>query len=204
MNVNAMKNVFMSTAILLFSFSIFSCEKPDELTPADGAKLTMAGYQSASAQPVTLKGGNPIPDKQPIPDKFEWKLMKTVQLPMNKGLNLTSPFDIVSETAGDISWGSDGGCYSAIRCWKVTRAILAIVDVQTVTPDYLKTLTFVSGQVAWAPGAAPGYTPTWTNYMPVGTVIAYKTSLGKFRLVVVKSAFPLILDIYYENFYRVY
>ena len=199
-----MKSVLISTTILLLSLSIFSCDKPNELAPDSAAKPTMAGYESTSTSPVTLKVGNPIPDKQPIPDKFEWKFMKTVQLPMNKGLNLTSPFEIVNETNGDISWGSDGGCYSAIRCWKVTQAILAIVDVKTVTPDYLKTLTFVSGQIAWAPGAAPGYTPTWTNYMPVGTVIAYKTSLGKFRIVVVKSAFPLIMDIYHENFYRIY
>lgn len=198
-----MKNFLASTALTLLTFFFFSCNNSNDPTPNSGSGTENMVAQSAGISTVAMQA-NPIINKQPIPDKFEWKLMKTVQLPMNKGLNLSSPFDIVNESDGDISWGSDGGCYSAIRCWKVTRAILGIVDFKSVTPDFLKMLTFVNGQVAWAPGAAPGYTPTWTNYMPVGTVIAYKTSLGKFRIVVVKSAFPLIMDIYHENFYRIY
>lgn len=199
-----MKNFLASTVFIFLSFSLFSCENSNNPQPNPGSGTENTALQSANVSTAALKIGNPTPDKQPIPDRFEWKLMKTVALPMNKGLNLTSPFAIVDENAGDISWGSDGGCYSAIRCWKVTQAILGIVDFKSVTPDFLKMIPFVKGQVAWAPGAAPGYTSSWTNYMPVGTVIAYKTSLGKYQLVVVKSTSPLTLDIYHEYYYRIY
>ncbi|MEO6286859.1 MAG: hypothetical protein ABIN80_05315 [Dyadobacter sp.] len=198
-----MKNLFANAVFTLSTLFLFSCNNSNDPTPNGGSGTENAVAQ-AGVSTITSKVENPIINKQPIPENFEWKLMTSVQLPMNKGLNLSAPFDIVNETAGDISWGSDGGCYQALRCWKVTRAILGIVDFKSVTPGTLKALPFVKGQIAWAPGAAPGYTPTWPNYMPVGTVIAYKTSLNKFRIVVVKSISPLVLDVYHENYYRVY
>lgn len=199
-----MKNLLASAVFTLLTFFLFSCNNFNDPTPDSGSGSENMVAQSAGISPVTMKGGNPTPNKLPVPDKFEWKLMATVAVPMDKGLNLSSPFGIVNETDGDISWGTDGGCYSAIRCQKVTRLILGIVDFKAVTPDFLKLLTFTNKQVAWAPGAAPGSTPTWVNYMPVGTAIAYKTSLGKFGIVVVKGTSPLRLDIYHENYYRVY
>ncbi|MCF0074934.1 hypothetical protein LZD49_30900 [Dyadobacter sp. CY261] len=196
-----MKNLFVSAAFILFSLSMFSCENSNEPLPYSGSGTKNAvDYQSTPATTNAMQVGNPITNKAPLPNGFEWKMMKTVTVPLNKGLNLSSPFSIVNEDAGDISWGSDGGCYQAIKCWKVGQVNLKIVDVKTVSPDYLKTLTFVKGQVSHAP--AGSY--SWTDYMPVGTVIAYKTSLGKYQLVVVKHVFPLILDIYHEDFYRIY
>ncbi len=42
-----MKNVLLSTAMLLLSLAIVSCKKPNDLTPDGGAIPTMAGYESA-------------------------------------------------------------------------------------------------------------------------------------------------------------
>lgn len=197
-----MKNLITGTVFVLLSACFFSCNNSDDPQPQPGSgKETVAGLNDASV-PVTagVLGGGQTTDRKPITTKFEWKLMKTATIPMNKGLNLSSPFAITNEDAGDISWGSDGGCYQAIKSWKVTNANLKIVDVNTVTIDYLKTLSFVKGQINYAPAGSQ----SWTNYMPIGTVIAYKTSLGKYRLVVVKGVFPLVLDIYYENYYMVF
>ena len=197
-----MKNLTVSIVLAFFSVSLFCCEQPNDPQPEPTTGMrTMAGYEAAPVSNVAgMQVTNTTPDRPPVSFKFEWKLMKTATVPYNKGLNLSAPFAIVDENAGDISWGSDGGCYQAIRSWKVTRAILKIVDVKTITPAYLKTLTFTTGMVAHAP--AGSY--SWTDYMPIGTVIAYKTSTGANRLVVVKSVFPLILDIYHEHYYTVY
>ena len=192
-----MKNFLAVTSFSLFS--LFSCNNSNDPQPYSGAGTEQIALQSAPVSTAAMKAGNPVTDKQPIPSVFEWKLMQTATVPMYKGLNLSSPFSIVNEDAGDISWGSDGGCYSAIKCWKVTQANLKIVDVKTISPEYLNTLSFQKSQVSHAPAGST----SWTDYMPIGTVIAYKTSLGKYRLVVVKSVYPLVLDIYYEYTYRV-
>jgi hypothetical protein len=197
-----MKNLFASTAFILLSLSLFCCNNSNDPQPKDtGSQIpTMAGYESA---PVTTaaKIGNPVTDHPPITMKFAWKLVKTAVVPLYKGLNLTAPFAIVDqEAAGDISWGSDGGCYNAIKCQKLGGENLKIVDVNTVLPDYLKTLPFKKIQAAWAPLGST----FWTNYMPNGTVLAYKTNLGKYVLVVVKTSSPLTLDIYHESYYPVY
>lgn len=194
-----MKNLFLSIAFVVSSLSIFSCNNSNDPQPNVSPSAENMALVSADHSSAEFKGGNPTPDKQPTTQLFEWKLMKTVTLPMYKGLNLSSPFAIVNEDAGDISWGSDGGCYTAIKCWKVKQAILKIVDVKTVTSEYLKSLTFTQGQASWAPANS-----AWPNYIPDGTVIAYKTSKGEFRLVVVNSTYPVILDIYHQNYYRVY
>jgi hypothetical protein len=196
-----MRNLLSSFTVAFLSLTIFCCENANNPQPSpESATSTMAGFSAASASNTTaMQVGPKITDRPPVTTKFEWQLAKSVTMPYNKGLNLTSPFAIVNEDAGDISWGSDGGCYSAIKSWKVTNAILKIVDVKTVLPADLNALIFKKGQVAWAPVSI-----YWTNYMPEGTVIAYKMSNGQYKLVVVKTRTPLVLDIYQEHYYQVY
>lgn len=194
---NAMKNVLTSTAMLSLSLFILSCEKPNDLTPDGGAMPTMAGYaatpnESTAAMQVDGRTPKQIPPFLTV----TWKYVHTATVPLLKGLKLTSPFSIVDEHAGDISWGVGSNCYYAINTESMHFAIAGIQDVSKLTKEYLATLKFYTGGGAnWAPAGSA----FWTNYIPVGTVLAYKTPGGKYILVQVKSTDTLVLDIYHEN-----
>ncbi len=161
----------------------------------------MAEQTSASTITAAMQVGGTTPKRTPPSTRTEWKYVHTATVPMYKGLKLTSPFAIVGEREGDISWGSDGGCYYAINTETMPYASAGIADIQSLTPAYLNTLKFYSkGGPSWAPANST----FWTNEMPVGTVLAYKTPTGKFILVKVVADQGLVLDIYHENTYTVY
>ncbi|MCF0072774.1 hypothetical protein LZD49_20000 [Dyadobacter sp. CY261] len=109
-----MKNVLTSTTVL--SLSIFSCEKPNDVTADGGVTPTMAGYEAVpNATTAAMQVGGTTPKrKTPVP-QFNWKYVHTATVPLLKGLKLTSPFSIVDEHAGDISWGVGSNCYYAIN-----------------------------------------------------------------------------------------
>jgi hypothetical protein len=203
MNANAMRNLLASSVILLLSLSIFSCEKPNDLTPDGGPSSATAGYESMpnDATTVTMQVDGTTPKrKEPIPH-FNWKYVYTATVPLLKGLKLTSPFSIVDEHAGDISWGVGSNCYYAINTESMHFAIAGIKDVSTLTKEYLSTLKYyIKGGANWAPAGSA----FWTNYIPVGTVLVYKTPGGKYILVQVKSTDTLVLDIFHENTYIQY
>ncbi|MCF0065843.1 hypothetical protein MUK70_03670 [Dyadobacter chenwenxiniae] len=192
-----MKNVLISTAMLLLSLSIFSCEKPNELTPDGGAISAVDAYQSAPNEATTaMQVGGTTPKRKPPISTSSWKYVHTATVPFLKGLKLTSPFSIVDEHAGDISWGSGFGCYNAINTESMHYANAGIQDVSTLTKEYLDTLKFyIKGGASWAPAGST----FWTNHIPVGTVLVYKTPGGKYILVQVKNTDTLVLDIYHEN-----
>jgi len=199
-NLNAVKNITLIFAYIILSASLICC---NEANPEPQSAGQQEYSTEASSVPVTAAmqiGGDPTTDRPPLRTKFEWKFMTTTTLPYKKGLRLTAPFAIVNETVGDISWGNYVGCYTELKGWTMPFAELGVVDVATVTPEFLKTQKYLKGCVS----TAPENSTFWENELPDGAVLAYKNSQGKNTLVVVKSTFPLVLDIYFEHYYTIY
>ena len=185
-----MKNLFNATLFILLSSTLFSCNKTEEPQPQNDPKMaTMAGFRTGAE--VQDNGSARV---RQTPGYF-WKPVKSTSLKLNNSLTLKSPFDQAPFPAGDFSWGTDGGCYSALKPKNVTFYNLGIVNVNDVSLEYLKTLTFNQYQIS----AAPVGSQSWTNYLPVKTIIACKTAAGKYFLLEVKQVvmFSAIdLDIY--------
>ncbi|MCF0050528.1 hypothetical protein MUK70_05810 [Dyadobacter chenwenxiniae] len=189
-----MKNIIKSIALLALSFTLFNCSNSNEPTPS-GASQTV--QKNAAANTPVEEGfsgntGQGTMGQGPITSRYAWKLAKTLDVPTGKGFNLTSPFAITSETTGDIAW-DEYGCYYALKPLKVSFSNLKIVDVSSITPASLKNLPFNLVPIANAPAGSA----FWTNYMPVKTVIACKTSTGKYYLLEVAADNPLKVNIYH-------
>lgn len=196
-----MNNLVTNITFALLSIFFFCCERPSEPTPQSGSGTRSMAESSTAGVSAAMQVGGTTPKRNPPSTSTEWRYVYTATLPMYKGLKLTSPFAIVGEHEGDISWGADGGCYYAINTETMPYATVGIADVKSLTPAYLNTLQFYSkGGPSWAPAGSA----FWTNHMPIGTIIAYKTPIGKFILIKVMEDFPLTLEIYHENTYNVY
>ena len=197
-----MKNLITGIAFVILSIFLICCENANDPAPLSGSLTrNMAEQTSSPVVPTAMQVGGTTPKRNPPSTHTEWKYVHTATLPMYQGLKLTSPFAIVGEHEGDISWGRDNGCYYAINTETMPYAVAGIAAIESLTSAYLNTLKFYSkGGPSWAPAGST----FWTNEMPVGTVIAYKTPTGKFFLVKVMDDVPLVLDIYHENTYVVY
>ncbi|TLV00305.1 hypothetical protein [Dyadobacter luticola] len=195
-----MKNLVLSIAYLFLSFTLFCCNDANNPQPvsAQGAQV----MSEAQSGPLTsaMQVSNPITDRPRPGSKFEWQLATTATLPYLKGMKLTAPFAIVEEAQGDISWGNYVGCYTELKAWTMPFAELGIVDVKTITPESLKTLTYYLGTVS----TAPANSTFWKNELPNGAVLAYKDAKGKMTLVRIKGTSPLVMEIYKEHYYTIY
>lgn len=184
-----MKNFIQSFALLTIACTLFNCSNPVEPTPSAGAGSSR--YQSMQAEVVPTSTESDVISKFSV-DKSVFRLVKTLTMPQGKGFNLLSPFAITTESGGDIGWGSYG-CYAALKPVKVSFHNLQIVDVASITPAYLNTLPFNQFPIANAPAGSA----FWTNYMPAKTIIACKTSTGKYYLIEVLGDNPLAVNIFH-------
>ncbi|WP_026628960.1 hypothetical protein [Dyadobacter alkalitolerans] len=189
-----MKNILKTIALFSLSFTLLNCNNYNEPMPSNASERT-----SMNADANAKLGGGNLGDSESgtmgqgsISSRFAWKLAKTLDVPTSKGFNLTAPFAITSETTGDIAW-DEYGCYYALKPLKVSFANLKIVDISTVNYSTLKNLPFNFNPIANAPAGSA----FWTNYMPVKTVIACKTSAGKYYLLEVAADNPLKVNIYH-------
>ncbi|MEO6686430.1 MAG: hypothetical protein ABIN24_10705 [Dyadobacter sp.] len=176
-----MKNLIINALFISLSFTIFSCNEstdPQPVTPLQTAAMTNVNFTET---PIAMIDPGHLPNR--APSTFNWSLVNTTKLLYGKSMKLTSPFTVAEYPAGDIGWQSDGGCYSALFPTTVTFSSLGIVNVKDITIDNLKVLTFKAYQI----NAAPDGSYSWTNYLPVGTVVACKTAAGKYYLLQVKT-----------------
>lgn len=177
----AMKNLIISAMFVSLSLTIFSCNEstdPQPVTPIQTANMAIVSFMET---PTAMIDPGHLPNR--VPPAFNWGLVNTTKLGFDKSMKLTSPFTVAAYPAGDIGWTTDGGCYSALLPTTVTFSSLGIVNIKDITIDELKVLTFNAYQI----NAAPNGSYSWTNYLPVGTVVACKTATGKFYLLQVKT-----------------
>ncbi|SKB80516.1 hypothetical protein [Dyadobacter psychrophilus] len=189
-----MKNIIKSIALLSLSFTLFNCNNSNEPTPY-GASQTSQNSAAANTPTAEAFAGNPgqgTMGQGSINSRYAWRLAKTLDVPTGKGFNLTSPFAITSETTGDIAW-DEYGCYYALKPLKVSFSNLKFADISSITQASFKNLPFNQVPIANAPAGSA----FWTNYMPVKTVIACKTSAGKYYLLEIAADNPLKVNIYH-------
>ncbi|WP_159471524.1 hypothetical protein [Dyadobacter sp. 3J3] len=176
-----MKNSIINALFISFSFTIVSCNQNSDPQPVAPIQTSQMANVSFTETPVAMIDPGHLPNR--VPPAFNWGLVNTTKLGFDKSMKLTSPFTVAAYPAGDIGWKSDGGCYSALFPTTVTFSSLGIVNIKNITIDDLKVLTFNQYQI----NAAPTGSYSWTNHLPVGTVVACKTATGKYYLLEVKS-----------------
>ncbi|TKT92307.1 hypothetical protein [Dyadobacter frigoris] len=178
-----MKNLIIRALFISLSFTTFSCNEnadPEPVTPTQTAKMGDVSFTDEKT-PISMIDPGHLPNR--APSTFNWGLVNTTKLGLDKSMKLTSPFTVAAYPAGDIGWKSDGGCYSALFPTTVTFSNLGIANIKDITIENLKILTFKSYQI----NAAPDGSYSWTNYLPVGTIVACKTAAGKYYLLEVKD-----------------
>ena len=177
-----MKNSLNYPLFIALTFGLFCCNKPEEPKPLLPEQIpTMAGMRSGAEISSDVQDTSSF--RSQVNTGYKWHFVKTVQLQLNNSLTLKSPYTQAAYPAGDISWRTDGGCYSALSPTKnVSFVSLGFVDIAAVTLQTVKALNFKPYQIA----AAPEGSQTWTNYLPVNTVIACKTATGRYFLLEVK------------------
>lgn len=176
-----MKNLIISALVISLSFTIFSCNENTDPQPVSPTQTASMANVSFKETPIAMIDPGHLPNR--VPPTFNWGLVNTTKLTLNKSMKLTSPFTVAAYPAGDIGWKDDGGCYSALYPTTVTFSNLGIVDIKGITLDYLKTLTYKPYMIS----AAPKGSVFWTNYLPETTIVACKTTLGNFYLLEVKA-----------------
>ncbi|SEI52999.1 hypothetical protein SAMN05216327_102257 [Dyadobacter sp. SG02] len=180
-----MKTLLKSIALLGISSLLFNCSNEEPL-PDNGVNAAQTENQ-ANLRTASLADGNLI---QPL-NQSAWRLLKTLSVPVDKGFNVTYPFDITDKGLGDINWATSV-CYPELKPVKVSFHNLGIVDIATTTPLAVSKLAFNKGIIGWAPAGSA----SWTNYMPVKTIIACKTATGKYYLLEIVVDNPLKINIY--------
>jgi hypothetical protein len=182
-----MKSLLKSIPIAALSLALLNCSQPDAPLPSGAS-----GSSSGSIEAVNVSQ----PHSQAVvlinPNKSDWRLMATLTLPLQKGFNLSAPFAVTTEEAGDIGWGSYY-CYAALKPNKVTFSNLKLVAVNKVKVSDLGNASFSKLPIANAPAGST----VWTNYMPAGTVIACKKENGSYALLEVLSDNPLKVNVYH-------
>lgn len=172
-----MKNLFKSFLTITLSFTLFCCN--DNTAPQPVPQPVAANISDNSN--ARMEDPNKYPDRIPVTSNY-WQLVNTSKVYVNQSLKLTAPYTLAPAPAGDISWAS-GGCYNSLFGLTVKFVPLGIVDVNSITLSYLKTLTFTGSII----GAAPLWSTSWTNNLPAGTLIACKTAAGKYYMIKAKD-----------------
>ena len=172
-----MKNLFKNFLAIALSFTLFCCNDNTAPQPLPQPATIDISDNSNSR----MVDPNQYPDRIPVPGKY-WQLVNTSKIYINQSLKLTAPYTLAPAPAGDISWAS-GGCYNSLFGLTVKFVPLGIVDVNSITLSYLKTLTFTVNVIS----AAPLWSTSWPNNLPAGTLIACKTAAGKYYVIKAKD-----------------
>ncbi|MCF0056283.1 hypothetical protein [Dyadobacter sp. CY356] len=176
-----MKNLIINALFISLLFTICSCNENTDPQPSTQTQTAKMAHVSFTETTSAMIDPGHLPNR--VPPAFNWDLVNTTKLGFDKSMKLTSPFTVAAYPAGDIGWQSDGGCYSALFPTTVSFKSLGIVSIKNITIEDLNNLTFNAYQI----NAAPNGSYSWTNYLPVGTIVACKTAKRKYYLLEVKS-----------------
>ena len=168
-----MKNILTSIPFISLIIALFCLNNAVDQQAISTSDF-LAGNNSSRTFGVETGRAN-----TPEQSRFSWQPVKTAVIPFGKSLDLSGSYVLSDSSAGDVSWVADGRSYAALKPMKVQFCILGIVDIKTITTNYLNTLKFNSNLVSSAPVPSLSY----PNNLTANTVIACKTPAGKYYLL---------------------
>lgn len=158
--------------------------------------LTMKGYISSPdftaddhAKPISIQ----LPDtvavlaaKDTITSKLkkcDWELVKTAVVPVDRGLNLSSPRFLSDYPVGDVSWISNEGTASQVAPANVRFLQLSVNDIRRFNWEGFNTTT----STAYPTAAVLQTNILLPGQIPSQAVVAYQTEDGNYYLLKIKT-----------------
>jgi hypothetical protein len=158
--------------------------------------LTMKGYINSPAS-VDVDMAQPLPTELsdpttflPIQDtitprlkKCDWELVKTAVVPLDRGLNLSSPRFLSNYPVGDVNWISNEGAVPHLAPTSIRFLKLGVNDIQRFNWEGFK----ASKLTTYPTAAVLQHHLLLPGQIPAQGVLAYQAEDGNYYLVKIKA-----------------
>lgn len=171
-----MKNLLKSCFVIVFTFSVFSCNENQNPQPSEQPEIPVMAKSNSAKQ------GAPGPGDTQPQTGFVWKLVKTVLLKNKESMSLLSPYSVGNFRGPNVKW-QPGEANSALEPIKVTFLNLGEAKIDGITPEYLANYPHTNARVY----ASVADNVFWPVYMFDRTVISVRKTDGTFLLLKAKK-----------------